>query len=238
MDGLALLNEREARCEAFRLTQRRAVTVLEWRRAAFLFHHLRATSQSISAFLPIAALCTCPRDTAVVVHFCVQWGGCLLGLENGALRTELCKQVQCTRASFIEAYDAIVPRLNGGDVRAWGPSTFEYVYEMRDRLTRKELVLATRCCLIRSKTWSDEPASAVAAQIIDNQSDKGYCGNLVTLLLEKPGGNAEQGHKRVRPVVDNEAHCVVRVKRSCAREQQGDDSGAGVDQLALDSIDL
>ena len=212
MDGVALLKQREARCELYRRRQGGAVNPVEWYRAASLFRHLRATSPAVSAFLPIAALCSCPSDTAVVVHLCVQWGGCGLGIVDGALREELCKKVKCSRNEFVNSYNAIVFRLDGGDVRAWGPSTFEYVYEMRDQLTRPGLIRAVRCCLIRSKTWTDQPASVVADEIMSNQASTGYSGSLVTLLLQRPGGDAEHGPKRARRPAEYEVERVERTK--------------------------
>lgn len=213
-EGVAVLRRREARCEAYRLFHRAAVDAGEWRRAAGLLRQLQASSESVSAFLPIAVLCTCAPTTAVVVHLCVQWGGCDLGLLDGPLRKKLCQLTQVTRSKFDSAYDAIVNKLDGGNVRAYGPSTFEYIYEARGRLTKQGLISAVRCCLLLSQTWSDQPASAVAARIIRDSSATGYAGNLVTLLLQKAGDQpAEQSHKRVRPPVEYEVERVDWMKR-------------------------
>ena len=209
-----MLRRREARCEAYRVRHRAEIDVNEWRRAAGLLRQLQASSESVSAFLPIAALCTCAPATAVVVHLCVQWGGCDLGLLDGPLRKKLCQVTQVTRPEFDSAYDAIVNKLDGGNVRAYGPSTFEYIYEARGRLTKQGLISAVRCCLLRSQTWSDQPASAVAARIISDSSATGYAGNLVTLLLQKTGDQpSKQSHKRVRPPVEYEVERVDWMKR-------------------------
>ena len=205
---------REGRCEAFRLKQRAGVDQNEWLRAASLLRRLKASPVSVSTFLPIAALCTCAASTAVVVHLCVQWGACELQLVDSALRDWVCTRTRITRNAFNKAYDAIVPQLDGGDVRAWGPSSFEYLYEARDQLSMQQLVMAVRCCLVRSKAWSDKPASVVAAEIIQDSSATGFAGNLVTLLLQKPGNDsAKQCHKRVRPPVEYEIQRVEWVKR-------------------------
>lgn len=212
--GVAVLRKREARCEEYRVQHRAEVDANEWRRAATLLRQLQASSESVSAFLPITALCTCAPSTAVVVHLCIQWGGCDQGLLDGALRKRLCKATQVTRSAFDRAYDVIVNKLDGGNVRAWGPSTFEYVYEARGRLTKQELISAVRCCLLQSQTWSDRPASLIAAGIIGNSSATGYAGNLVTLLLQKAGDqSSEQSHKRVRPPVKYEVERVDWMKR-------------------------
>lgn len=218
-DGLRLLRAREARCEAFRLSQQGEVDPVEWCRAAALLRHLRAWSPAVSAFMPIAALCTCPATTAVVVHLCVQWGGCELQLVDGKLRKELCRQAGCSRSEFIAAYDTIMPKLDGGDVRAWGPSSFEYVYEQRSQLTRHALVLAVRACLIRSKRRTSSPASEVAASVLADSSAAGYAGSLVTRLLQKTGECAEERHSRVRPVPDDQVERVVRMKCDDVAEQ-------------------
>lgn len=184
MEALLRQEKRTAACRAE--WAGRSAVAEHWDQATRCLRLVRAEPGAICAFLPLSPLCRSAGSAAVVVYFCVSWGGKALSAEGKDLIKYLCGAIPgLDRRQF----DAALPgfcEATGTDVRAFGPSAYEYCLAWDPPPTKAQRTKAARECLIRAQTADLRGPFAVATDIIGMLGSKGgsvgKAGNLVALL--------------------------------------------------------
>ena len=182
MNDLIARETRTAKCRA-RLAGR-APDAKFWNHAARCLRLVRAESSAVNAFLPLSPLCQCAGSAAVVVYFCVSWGGKALHYDGKKLIEYLCAQIPGLNRVAFDAAESAFCAITGADVRAFGPSVYEYLLALSPRLTKRYRVWAARECLIRAQEPADPRGPLIlASEIIQaTASSVGLAGNLVGQL--------------------------------------------------------
>lgn len=182
--ALDQLRARARRTDAARLGHARSSSPVWWKLAATCLRSARADPHSIAAFMALSGLCQSRATAAAVAYFCMGWGEKELPLADKALIEWLCRKAKLTRPTFDAAFGEIGD-LTGWDVRAFGPSTFEYILLVRTGLSKPEFVKAAAECLVRAQKFDARSAETVAAEILQAPTRAcGYAGNLVKLLVK------------------------------------------------------
>ena len=174
---------REARTAACRAEWAGSAPVAEyWDQAALCLRRMRAEPGAICAFLPLSPLCRCPGSAAVVVYFCSSWGGKALPKEGKDLIEYLCGHIPGLDRPAFDAASVRFCAATGADVRAFGPSAYEYCLAWEPPPTKQQRVRAARECLIRAQTAEPRGPLAVATEIMEaDGTSVGRAGNLVAL---------------------------------------------------------